>query len=226
MTLTLENKDNAKDVEDWLKQICSRASVDKTTGNIALGTTPGLNESGCDCLKNLIDSKRTTTIHLLPGQHDRCPKPGQKATDKDPKISDSGGGNTVPRDSNGATIDNSGNPGVGSDGQVGSDVDVFIDNSAQARKGYSLDAGEVPNPQWCILAHELTTGHASRCISGMELSPVSKYSTPSGTALTEANWKAICENRAIDSENEMRTAHKDDEGKLKPLPKRARKGMW
>lgn len=195
------------DVENWLRQICSQANVDRTTGEVSLGPTPGQYKTGCDCLKKLIDGgpgHRTTTVHLLDAQHQRYPRDHTRpATDRDPKISDAGGGVTVPWN-DGAFMDDKGNAGNGADGQVGSNVDVYIDNSDFARHGYDFQEKEKPNkiecPQWIILAHELTTGHASWCIQGLELGPNSK-------GMTEETYGAERENRVIDSEQPHRAAH-------------------
>jgi hypothetical protein len=208
------------DVENWLRQICSQATVDRNTGEVTLGPTPGEYTTGCDCLKSLIDggpSNRTTTVHLLDAAHQRySPDHNRPATDKDPKIRDAGGGATVPWD-NGAYMDDKGNPGKGPDEQVGSNVDVYIDYSDYARNGYDFQEKEKPNkiecPQWIILAHELTTGHASWCIKGLEIGPNSK-------GVGETTWEAERENRVIDSEQPHRAKHKPK------LRRRPHKPVW
>jgi hypothetical protein len=196
-------------VQNWLREICSRINVDAKTGDVTLGPAPSptpKTDKGCDCLKSLIDSKSKTVIHLLPGNHDRVPQEhGKPAGDKDPKISDCGGGATVPWDK-GAYIDKDGQSGGGSN------VDVYIDESDNGRKGYNYQ-GPAPGlntiecPLWLILAHELTTGHASWCIQGQEY-------TEGSNKWSKEVAKAKSENRAKRSESEHRTAHK-----LHPRPK-------
>ncbi len=210
-------------VQTWLSRICADVDVDVFTGEVTVDPSNANTNiisnvrTGCDCLRELIaggPSRRTTTIHLLDGAHQRVPKHGQPATDKDPPIQQQGGGATVPWDS-GAYADDKGNPGVGTDGQVGSNVDVYIDNSDNARNGYDYQAKEtnkkIPCPQWIILAHELTTGHASWCIKGLEISANSK-------GVTAANWQALLENRAIQSEQPHRAAWKLEKRPLNPVP--------
>jgi len=194
-------------VEDWLRQICSQANVDRNTGAVSLGPTPGQYTTGCDCLRRLIEGgpgRRVVTVHLLDAAHQRYPRDHTRpATDRDPPIRDAGGGATVPWDE-GAYMDGNGNPGKGPDGQPGSNADVYIDNSDFARHGYDFQAPEtnqkIECPQWIILAHELTTGHASWCIQGLELGPESK-------GMTTETYKAKRENRVIDSEQPHRLAH-------------------
>jgi hypothetical protein len=221
MPLTIDGTAQQRaDVENWLRQICSQANVDRNTGVVSLGPTSGEYTTGCDCLRNLSagrPGRRTTLVHLLDADHQRYPRNYRNpATDKDPKIRDAGGGATVPRDQ-GAYQDDKGNPGKGADQQVGSDVDVYIDYSDFARHGYDFQEREKPNtiecPQWIILAHELTTGHASWCIQGLELGPNSK-------GMTETTWEAERENRVIDSEQPHRTAHRPK------LRRRPHKPVW
>lgn len=71
-----------------------------------------------------------------------------------------------------------GDPGTGNDGtdpndnDVGSDVDTYIDVSDNGGNGYPPHKPGVPAPLWIILAHELTTGHASNFSSGIGSSKV------------------------------------------------------
>jgi hypothetical protein len=72
-----------------------------------------------------------------------------------------GGGSTVPTDLNAATEKEDGSGGQGSDGNPGSDANVYIDISGKAPNGYKHGY-----PMWLVLAHELTTGHATHAIAG------------------------------------------------------------
>jgi hypothetical protein len=127
-----------------------------------------------------------------------------------------GGGATVPRDG-GAYLDANGQPGKGGDGAVGSDTDVWIDASDFARTGKYKIQGPAPNyntiecPQWLILAHELTTGHASQCVQGLEYGPNSK-------GMTAETYVAHRENRAIASEAAHREHHHLNKRPQKDVP--------
>jgi hypothetical protein len=228
MPLTIEGSLLQRlEVQSWLRRICTHVDVDLVTGEVTLDMTSGphlpydnIVTTGCDCLRDLINGgpgQRRTIVHLLDAAHQRVPQRHDRpASDKDPSIRDANGGATVPRDEGGAYVDANGNPGRASDGQIGSDVDVYIDYSDYARRGYDFQGpkpqlNKIECPQWIILAHELTSGHASWCIKGEELSPTSK-------GVTAATYKAVRENRAIRSEQSHRATWGLHPRPLKSLP--------
>ncbi len=137
-------------------------------------------DSGCECLKALIESPRKVTIHPVtdPGKKIK----GAAGSDED-TVEKCGGGATVAKDNGGYTTPSG--PGKGTDGNVGSDADVYIDMTNRNGKGY--DHGM---DQWLILAHELTSGHAAQLVAG-----------------TCAVAKKDAEAQAIDSENRHRAEH-------------------
>jgi hypothetical protein len=137
-------------IEQWLRMICTDVSVDPTTGEVTMvGPAPG-HRSGCNCLRDLIASKRKVLIKPL--KHGTTPPIGG-GTGK--PINRMGGGLTKPRNPNQACERPDGTPGAGSD------VDVYIDLGDNDGKHYGHGY-----PMWFVLAHELTTGHASHVIAG------------------------------------------------------------
>jgi hypothetical protein len=145
-------------IETMLRQICASVRVDAKTGAVDLNLTAVGRNTGCDCLRDLIASKRTVTVEPLP-------KPSSKLPGDTTEIKDGGGGLTTrPPGSEGTVA----KPGKGPDGDVGSDCTVGIDMSNNGGKGYPdpLLPGRPLMPLWLILAHELTTGHASHNTKG------------------------------------------------------------
>ncbi|TAK67350.1 MAG: hypothetical protein EPO19_11310 [Betaproteobacteria bacterium] len=187
MTLTVNGTaaDRAT-IERWLQEICWRIRVNPTTGAVAQVAGPpavGAHETGCACLDAIIRSERTVTVQPLAGPN--TPVPGTTT-----KIKDWGGGVTsIPAGSTGTPA----NPGKGADGNTGASTTTHIDISNNGGAGYPHGF-----PMWFVLAHELTTGHASHCVAG-----------------TSAATYAGRERQAIGSEH----AHADEHGLPKrPLP--------
>ena len=134
-------------IEEWLRMICTDVSVDPKTGKVTMvGPAPG-HRSGCDCLRKLINSKRSVDIRpLMHGTN--------SPTGTGKPLNKMGGGCTKPTNPNGA-CEQPGGPGPGSDAHV------YIDLNDNDGKHYGHGY-----PMWFVLAHELTTGHASHVIEG------------------------------------------------------------
>jgi hypothetical protein len=144
-------------IEAWLREICVDVSIDPKTGAVtAVGPVGGGFRTGCNCLVGLIGGRRTVTVRPLPRSTSTIP-----GTRPARGIDRSGGGHTVVRDVNGGTKQANGNPGRGTDGQPGSNADVYIDMSGKLPRGYRHGC-----PMWLVLAHELTSGHATHVVAG------------------------------------------------------------
>jgi hypothetical protein len=183
---------------EWLRKICFSAGVDEKTGEVNLSFTGTGHETGCKCLRSLIDPKgRKVTITPLPGPDSIVPGTGTK-------ISGGGGGGALPVGP-GGDHKADGSPGTAADGKAGTDVNVYVDISDNGSKGYKDQTG-AKVPIWLVLAHELTTGHAYHQSRGTQIpAPV-----VNGVLRDHAR-----ENQAIVSENEHRKAHKMPERPLK-----------
>ena len=138
--------------------ICEDVSVDLKTGDVTMigppsGPATG-HRSGCDCLAGLIRSRRK--VRIQPLNHGTSTPPGsQKPLQK------TGGGATKWDNPAGAFKQPNGQPGVGTGHVPGSDATVYIDLSDRDGQGYAHGY-----PMWFVLAHELTTGHATHVITG------------------------------------------------------------
>jgi hypothetical protein len=138
-------------IQEMLRQICWQVAVDADTGEVSLAKsvdTTGSFTSGCECLRELVESSKTVEI-IIQGPKYRLP------TNPPMTLEECGGG---------ATIGEQGKGSQGSDGQPGepSHAKVWIDPSDLSGLGYLHQT-----PVWLILAHELTTGHANMLIKGM-----------------------------------------------------------
>jgi hypothetical protein len=180
----------------WLRQICGRVSVDRDTGVTDLSTpSPAGYATGCDCIQGIINSHRTVTIQPLPSPD--TPIPGHAPMTLD----GTGGGATTVQPGGQQTP--AGAPGTGPDGAAGTDATVWIDISNHDGHGY--DHGF---PMWFVLAHELTTGHASHQVAG-----------------TAGRTSAAREKQAIECEHAHALAHPrlplrdpDDPSRTIPYP--------
>lgn len=173
-------------IERWLQEICWRIRVDPKTGavgQVAGPPQPGAHETGCACLAGIIASGRTVTIQPLPGPDSNVPGTAMPVK---------GGGGAATTRSAGSEGTPAA-PGKGPDGNTGASCTTYMDISNNGGKGYGHGY-----PMWFVLAHELTTGHASHNVAG-----------------TAAGTSAARERQAIASEH----AHADEHGLPKrPLP--------
>ena len=146
-------------IESWLRQICWRVTVNPATGAVGFRPgPPGANPktSGCDCIEQLVTGPRTATIQPLPGPGSTIPGTGSPGT----TIGTCGGGATT--EPPGGTVKPNGSPGQGPDGRPGGDATVYIDMSNNSGAGYP----PTKCPDWLVLAHELTSGHAFHMTRG------------------------------------------------------------
>ena len=161
-------------IEEWLREICFGVEIDRQTGEVRIGSNPAPEGaewmSGCECLSKIIRSRHRVAI--VP-QGPTTPIP-----ESDNVLADSGGGMAR------ATSDESMEQPDGTPGR-GCNTGVFIDITNNNGLGYPHGA-----PMWLVLAHELTTGHASHNVSG-----------------TAARTSEGCEFQARESENEHREEH-------------------
>jgi hypothetical protein len=175
-------------IERWLQQICWRIRVDANTGAVSEvqgPPAPGAHQTGCACLSGMIAGRRTVTIQPLNGPATVIPGTGGV------RVRDGGGGVTTRPP--GAQVQPNGQPGTGADGNPGSDCTTYVDITNNQGGGYGHGY-----PMWFVLAHELTTGHASHNVAG-----------------TAATTSAGRERQAISSEH----AHAEAHGlPLRPLP--------
>jgi len=139
-------------MQSYLRQICGLALVDLQSGLVGLGSPVTSYRTGCDCIEQLVQSKRTVTIQTLPS-------PGARIPGMSSRIGEGGGG--VALNLTSTFVDNNGTPGHGPDGDLGSDTVVYVDRSNCDGKGYWHG-----RPVWLILAHELTTGHGYHNVIG------------------------------------------------------------
>lgn len=157
-------------IERLLRQICWRVNINRTNGKTTAVSGPptaanlNVRSTGCACIQSIIASNRTVLIRPLPGPRSKIPGLGNR------EIRQCTGGLTVPAN-NHHYVDGAGNPGAepappAGDGQVGCDVDLWLDVSDNGGRGYPPVRAGVPSPLWIILAHELTTGHATHFVSG------------------------------------------------------------
>jgi hypothetical protein len=188
--------DTVKQIERMLQEICGGAQIIRATGQVAMvGPAPGDHTEGCDCIRALIASPRQVRIHPLPAPGAEVPDSGKPPK----KIRNCSGGATIP----GSLADASRTAG-GAAGP-GSDTDVYIDMSNNNKHGYPAPRGTTRRPPlWLILAHELTSGHASHCIAG---------TLPRATGNAGVD-QAARENQAIESENVHRRARRLERRRL------------
>ncbi|MEP6983946.1 MAG: hypothetical protein ABI853_09910 [Sphingomicrobium sp.] len=188
--------DTVKQIEEMLQQICGGAQVSRVTGEVSLvGPAPGDHNEGCDCLRALISSKHNVLIHPLPSPGSEIPATGPPQK----KIRSCSGGATVPGSLTDASRTNGGAAGPGTE------TNVYIDMSNNSKNGYPAPPGTTRRPPlWLILAHELTSGHASHCVAGT-------LPHPTGNDKVD---EAARENQAIESENVHRAARKMEKRKL------------
>ena len=154
-------------VQNLLRQICWKVVVNPGTGAVTLrgGAPPaGSFSTGCACIQDILNSNRVVRVRPLTGPKQIVPGTGGLTIDQ------AHGGMAIPANDHhlqDATV----NPGrepapPAGDGQVGSDVELWIDTSDNAGRGYPPTPPGVPAPLWVIIAHELTTGHATHFVSG------------------------------------------------------------
>lgn len=173
MTLVVNgSQQDRATIEGWLREICGPIDVDPNTGAVSVTHPPPYTPyryiTGCNCLHFMVGSGRRVTINPLPGPHADIPgtaRPGNPGT---PNLKIGMFGGYTLQDTSGL-LKPDGSPGTDANGVVGGNADVYIDMSNNNGAGYAprgKDGQPIPSPLWLILAHELTTGHASHCANG------------------------------------------------------------